>query len=206
MSFSEANELRGNPNYQEHAYIPDPDGKYVDKQGNKYSKNPNYKKQYTINCQSCVVANELRRRGFDVEALGNTKRKEGIPTILSRHTELVWVDDNGQTPTSQRTYGANVLANLTNLDSLTKEKGRYHIKWTWKNGRSGHIITCERLEDNTMRFYDPQNGKIITDFSTYAEYFDPWGGIKVLRVDTLQINEEIISGVVKKRRIKKDKV
>lgn len=203
MSFDEANELRGNPNYQQEEYIPDPNGIYRDKQGNKFSKNPSYKKKFTINCQSCVVANELRRRGLDVEAQGNTKRKGSIPTMLSRHTELAWVDENGQTPTSQRTYGANVLATLTHLDTLTKEQGRYHIKWQWSSGRSGHIITCERLADGTMRYYDPQNGKVITDFSTYASRFNLSSGIKVLRVDTLQINKDLISGVVSKRKKKK---
>lgn len=203
MSFDEANELRGNPNYQQE-YIPDPNGIYRDKQGNKFSKNPSYKKKFTINCQSCVVANELRRRGLDVEAQGNTKRKGSIPTMLSYHTELAWVDENGQTPTSQRTYGANVLATLTNLDTLTKEQGRYHIKWQWNSGRGGHIITCERLVDGTMRYYDPQNGKVITDFSTYASRFNLSSGIKVLRVDTLQINKDLISGVVSKRKKNKD--
>nr|DAJ36625.1 MAG TPA: Papain fold toxin 1, glutamine deamidase [Caudoviricetes sp.] len=199
MSFDEANELRGNPNYQQE-YIPDPNGIYRDKQGNKFSKNPSYKKKFTVNCQSCVVANELRRRGLDVEAQGNTQRKGNIPTMLSHHTELAWVDENGQTPTSQRTYGADVLATLTNLDTLTKEQGRYHIRWQWNSGRSGHIITCERLVDGTMRYYDPQNGKVITDFSTYASRFNLSSGIKVLRVDTLQINKDLIAGIVSKRK------
>lgn len=203
MSFDEANELRGNPNYQQE-YIPDPNGIYRDKQGNKFSKNPSYKKKFTVNCQSCVVANELRRRGLDVEAQGNTQRKGNIPTMLSHHTELAWVDENGQTPTSQRAYGANVLATLTNLDTLTKEQGRYHIRWQWNSGRSGHIITCERLADGTMRYYDPQNGKVITDFATYASRFNMSLGINVLRVDTLQINKDLISGVVSKRKKKKD--
>ena len=203
MSFDEANEQRGNPNYQT-KYIPDPNGVYRDKQGNKFSKNPNYKKKFTINCQSCVVANELRRRGLDVEAQGNTNREGSAPTLLSYHTELVWADENGQTPTSQCADGANILTILTNLDTLTKEKGRYHIKWQWNRGRGGHIITCERLEDGTMRYYDPQNGKVITDFATYASRFDISSGIKVLRVDTLQINKDLIAGIVSKRKKKKD--
>ena len=56
--------------------------------GNK--PNPNYIKNraYQINCQSCVVAYELRRRGFDVEAFGNTG--QGCTTYkLSYDTNLI---------------------------------------------------------------------------------------------------------------------
>lgn len=61
MTFEEANELRGNINF----------GK-----GNEYG----------VNCQSCVVANELRRRGYDVTALPNLEKKGIFP--MSSQKEL----------------------------------------------------------------------------------------------------------------------
>ena len=66
--------------------------------GNK--PNPNYIKNraYQINCQSCVVAYELRRRGFDVEAFGNTGQG-CTPYKLSYDTNLIWIDPNtGEKP------------------------------------------------------------------------------------------------------------
>lgn len=204
MTFDEANELRGNPNF-ERRFIPDPNGRYVDKNGERFSKNGKYKKKYTVNCQSCVVANELRRRGMDVEALGNnTKERTSTPYILSVHTELAWLDDNGNTPKSERTYGFDYHATMNNLNTLTEAVGRYHIKWQWSRG-GGHIITCERLSDGTLRIYDPQTGKIITNFEAYTKRVNLHDGIEVLRVDTLQINTDIITGVVVKTKTKRVK-
>lgn len=201
MTFDEANALRGNPNFADE-YLPDPNGRYIDrKTGEKFSKNPAYKKKYTINCQSCVVAHEMRRRGFDVEAIGNTANS--IPRILSHHTELAWLDKDGNTPTSTKVswlwaadkaaMGASLVANL---ETATKEVGRYHMKWTWGNGRSGHIITCERLANGTLRIYDPHNGKVITDFAEYGSRF-MHGTLKILRVDNLRINP-LYAGCLKK--------
>ncbi len=202
MTFEEANELRGNPNFADE-YLPDPNGRYIDrKTGEKFSKNPAYKKKYTINCQSCVVAHEMRRRGFDVEAIGNTANS--IPRILSGHTELAWLDADGKTPVSKSVGGsfipgdkdATAKSVLGNLETATKTVGRYHIKWTWGNMRSGHIITCERLANGTLRVYDPQNGKIISDFAEYSKRF-LHGTLKILRVDNLRINP-LYAGCLKK--------
>lgn len=209
MTFKEANDLRGNPNYAKE-YIPDPNGRYQDrKTKERFSKNPNYKKKFTINCQSCVVAHELRRRGYDVQAVGNTANS--IPRVLSHHTELAWLDSNGNIPTSkqiswawQADKDAMAKSMLANLDAATKEVGRYHIKWTWGNMRSGHIITCERLADGSLRVYDPQNGKEITDFAEYGKGF-LHNSLKVLRVDNLHFNP-LYAGCLKgNKRPKKKK-
>ena len=61
MTFEEANELRGNIGYGEG-------------------------REFSVNCQSCVVANELRRRGYDVTALPNLKKEGNIPYELSGKT------------------------------------------------------------------------------------------------------------------------
>ena len=209
MTFKEANDLRGNPNYAKE-YIPDPNGRYQDrKTKERFSKNPNYKKKFTINCQSCVVAHELRRRGYDVQAVGNTANS--IPRVLSHHTELAWLDSNGNIPTSkqiswawQADKDAMAKSMLANLDAATKEVGRYHIKWTWGNMRSGHIITCERLADGSLRVYDPQNGKEITDFAEYGKGF-LHNSLKVLRVDNLHFNP-LYAGCLKGNKRPKKKM
>ena len=207
MTFEEANDLRGNPNYAEEWLECDQKEathrmKKADGTQVFVRKNPSYKKKFTINCQSCVVAHEMRRRGFDVEAIGKTKNS--IPDILSRHTELAWLDKDGNTPTSTKvgwayTPGdadATAASMIANLETATKAVGRYHIKWTWNTMRSGHIITCERLKDGKLRIYDPQCGEIITDFATYGKRF-LHGSLKILRVDTLRINP-LYAGCLKK--------
>ena len=69
-------------------------------QANGNMPNPNYKvgirDEYSINCQSCVVAYELRRRGYDVETLGRIFGDENnIPNKLAFHSELAWKDFEG---------------------------------------------------------------------------------------------------------------
>lgn len=186
MNHDDANELKGNPNFTLGG-------------------------GYHINCQSCVVAYEMRRRGYDVEANQNTKRKGNIPYELSYTTEKAWLDDNGNVPKKQRAGGRYVdgykIKNKTfkvmmsEFEDMTSTPGRYHIDFGWKNSRnSGHIITMERFKDGTMRVYDPQCGRVITDFKTYAKKFKLSTGIRILRVDNLRGNPHYVSGATKKRQ------
>ena len=185
MNHDDANELKGNPNYTLGG-------------------------GYRINCQSCVVAYEMRRRGYDVEANQNTKRKGNIPYELSYATEKAWLDDNGNIPKKQRAGGRyldgykiknkTLKVMLSEFENLTSTPGRYHIDFGWKGSRSGHIITMERFKDGTMRVYDPQCGKVISDFKTYAKRISLVYGINVLRVDNLRGNPHYVSGAAKKKQ------
>lgn len=185
MNHDDANELKGDPNFTLGG-------------------------GYHINCQSCVVAYEMRRRGYDVEANQNTKRKGNIPYELSYTTEKAWLDDNGNVPKKQRAGGRYVdgykIKNKTfkvmmsEFEDMTSTPGRYHINFGWKNRRSGHIITMERFKDGTMRIYDPQCGMVITDFKAYAKRFSLVYGISILRVDNLRGNPHYVSGATKKRQ------
>jgi len=69
MTFETADEMRANPHY-------------VAGSGSGY----------TINCASSVFANELRRRGFDVEATMNTRQNANVAYQLSKQTEMAWID------------------------------------------------------------------------------------------------------------------
>ena len=195
MTFEEADELRGNPHYAED-------------------------KSYRVNCQTCVVANEMRRRGLDIEALGNTK---GSPLEkLSYHTESAWLDADGNIPTSQ-VVGAKQVTKMTRsgkvyaawektvktrkqlvsaLEAELTDDGRYHIKWFWESGNSGHIITAERA-NGVLRYYDPQTGRIIKDFAGYIKKLKLATGIRYLRVDNLRANPAIVKNVLSKPTIAK---
>lgn len=102
MSFDEANEMRANPNY---------------KKGVKYRQN----------CQSSVVANEMRRMGFDVEAYGNDKKEWYMPTLLAKRPEIAFMDVSGNPPTPIRVnYNGDLIASLNNQMTDT---GRYHLRF-----------------------------------------------------------------------------
>ncbi|MBR4971300.1 MAG: hypothetical protein IKY58_05935, partial [Paludibacteraceae bacterium] len=180
MSFEEANEMRGNPHYIRGSYSG-----------------------YTINCQSCVVANELRRRGFDVEAMMNTRHRNNLPYILSKGTEKAWIDPiifKTGTPNykvakdgSFRTYYEKI--NWKEFNEFTKEVGRYHVSFDWKGTDSGHIIVFERLSDGHVKWYDPQSGKTKFFNTFYTKQIK--GNLCAYRVDNLKLNPEF-SGVVAK--------
>lgn len=201
MTFGKANELRGNINY-----IPKV---IADKNGRKIP-NPSYTEEnykYHINCQSCVVANELRRRGYDVTALPNTRAKDNIPYQLSLKTELAWIDPaTGKSPkktnigntTDKRGYviGKAYKETMHDLMDETKEPGRYHVNFAWKKSNHGHIITFERMKDGSVRWYDPQTGDMDFFNKEYYNRINAAKGIKVVRVDNLLVNTEIINGIV----------
>lgn len=165
-------------------------------QGDGMKGNPNYgkSKSFSVNCQSCVVANELRRRGMDVQALGRDPAvKIGYQFEVARNCSLPWLDKSGNRPKFTQLNSHTKDGHLAAVESATKEKGRYFIKFVWKP-RLAHIFTAERLPDGTLRLYDPQNGAVgdgKTGISgkNGVNYFSLIlrNGLSVLRVDELVI-------------------
>ena len=185
MTFEEANELRGNINY----------GKAS---------------EYSVNCQSCVVANELRRRGYNVTALPNLQKTGNIPYELSMRTNWAWIDPKTMVMPKKQTAGGiyditrsgalkrKSIKELTKeLVELVKEPGRYHIDFAWKGKNSGHIITLEKLHNGKIIIYDPQTGK-MKNWKELSKEISLRYGVSVLRVDNLLVNTDIIDGIVKK--------
>ena len=185
MTFEEANELQGNINFSK-------------------------SHEYGVNCQSCVVANELRRRGYDVTALPNLQKAGNIPYELSSKTNWAWIDpETMATPVNKRAGGVydvtrtgalkskNISALTKEIIELVKEPGRYHIDFSWKSGNSGHIITLEKLVNGKIVLYDPQNGKIV-NWADISKRIKLQYGVNVLRVDNLLVNTDIIDGIVRK--------
>ena len=189
MSFEEADGMKGNPHHKEDV-------------------------MYRVNCQSCVVANELRRRGFDVEAFGNPDKEGYASSALARDVFAAWTDKDGQRlqPVRVRrgvkyreidrrgnvrtTYESDKELQARILDSM-KEPGRYIVRWSWDKKTTGHVITAERTEDGAFRFYDPQSGK--TGFNWQMKQVDTAGrGFSILKIDGLYPNTAIVSEVVKK--------
>ena len=193
-----ANVKRGNPMSEE--------------QANKGNANPNYhlgpNSGYTKNCQTCVVAYELRRRGYDVSAL--PKINNPTMTNLSLDTSLAWIDPNtGKKP--RYIESDKVTTPKQTYNWMKKEidpNGRYTIEFDWKT-RGGHIIHARKDKTGEIELYDPQAGKIEAKGQREIEaYFSrirfcvntPFGKVvhppKMLRVDTLIPNENILNDVL----------
>jgi hypothetical protein len=142
MDFDKADHFKGNPNY----------GSGADQ------------KQYRINCQTCVVANEARRRGYDVQAKGNTAGS--LSEKLSHDVSLVWIDPaTGKKPELMSDKNANTHLRLYKwLDNSVEPGGRYTFSYWWRSGTTygGHIISLDRNDTGELRLFDPQTNKTMT--------------------------------------------
>ena len=147
------------------------------------------------NCQCCVVAHELRRRGFDVTAMGNT----GTPFYkqLEDDTAMGWLTRNGK-----EIKVNNIKSEKNDEDELYKKLmkqigsgGRYTIEWDYKDKTlDGHIV-CSEVIDGKLVIYDPQkNG--FWSLHEILEVADISTGIGILRVDGLVINPSHIKKIV----------
>ena len=173
-------------------------------QADKQHANPNYiagiKNGYDTNCQSCVVAYEMRRRGFDVEALRYEKGNiNNGPWRLSLQTESAWIDIKTKCyPEKIQCGGANKSAEIVKeeINTATKEIGRYHINWGWKCQELGHIIVAERLPNSELFLFDPQTGKEF-NWEEKVKRIDIAQRLFVLKVDGLMINTPVVKTIVK---------
>ena len=204
MKFEEADNHRANESYNK--------GRIEAwKEQTTFAMRKNDDNPYHINCQSCVVAHELRMRGLDVEAQPNYDRSGTKPTELSYDTNKIWIDpETGKKPlcewmTNQFTRNsAKAAASAVKwYEEMTKTPGRYSLTYRWKvkQWKGGHIIVAERLADGTLRVYDPQTGRIRT-LEDICKTLN-WGTYRtcgIQRVDKMAINLDMIDGIVRKRQ------
>ena len=165
--------------------------------------NPNYDKarEYQINCQRCVPTYEMRRRGYDVEALGNLRGSVKLGN-LEKMKELWSLEDKdilrnyieikrGENITIKDADFGNVLDFIEDSDIGS----RFQISWWWSKNRTGHTIVAENTRKGAM-FIDPQLGKTFT-----TEQF--WRLDKnkrkmfLFRIDDRKINEDMLKLIMK---------
>lgn len=222
MTFAEANEMRGNPNYDiaraarerlvsaRDAYYGELNGqvesasfdrqrierlkKEMEDAERAYAVARREQNGYRENCQTCVVANEARRRGYDVQAKANTSGS--VSERLSRRTNLAWIDPTtGTHPRYIRydgegrsdTYGEPIPTHRRFVQWLQSEGtieagARYTIEFGWKGrSRIGHIVCIERTDDG-LRMYDPQCGETydergISEYLKQVKFKSTSGGL-----------------------------
>lgn len=173
MSFEKANQGKGNIGYKKGC------------------------KEYRVNCQSSVVAHELRMRGFDVTAQPNWKLGDD-PNKLSYGTWQCWNNQDGTPFKNPEPFAykfgksGNILGVpykdvVQQLSERTQEVGRYHVSFQWKGEKYGHIVTMERKADGSTLWYDPQTGE--RDFFD-KEYAKKIKFARAYRVDNLVFNPE----------------
>lgn len=181
-------------------------------QANGMNANPKHGKDvgYSTNCQTCVVAFEARLRGYEVEALPNTKGSmlEKLTTNYrgawyEKGTKIkpLYLPDERETPHTPASFKKHLVNTI-------KEGERYTMDFGWRgHGRTGHVIHIYK-KDGNIQFYDPQigesyKGKQVDDYLKLLRYKIsiqgeqiPWHP-NILRVDNLDFNKSVVDEILK---------
>lgn len=149
---------------------------------------PNSNDGTETNCASCVVVYEMRRRGLDITAIPYDE-KNSTMFDLHEHYGSIWKNEKGGTPSVTKHKGKNFEEMKSKMLNQCKAVGRYHIGINWRDEKieKGHVITAERLEDDSIIFYDPQDGSFI-NFNEYKELDMLY--IESIRVDNLIVDDD----------------
>ena len=121
----------------------------------KFSKNSAYKN----NCQRCVQAYELRRRGYDVIARPQ----------MGRGDSVCWGSElfvpKGTSPSSVYTF-KQTEKNIKEELYSAPDGARYSIYVAWKNSNDAHVFVAEK-KNGIIHFVDPQSGN--TNVESYFQ-------------------------------------
>jgi len=116
--------------------------------------NPNFNQgfEYQVNCQRCVPAFELRKRGFNVTAKPKPPNNTINTSVNCFDTSLTWVQGR---------------ADLMKQLNAFPDGARFGIRHGWagtKKNSAGHTYVAVK-ENGVIRFIDPQTGSL--DCSNY---------------------------------------
>lgn len=160
------------------------------------------------NCQTCTMAYELRRRGFNVEAVANPivkgfkkyREMDKFCTEKGVRWDLRFLTTEGKKAEYEWSVKSNikdtVADKLAFIESKTAEKGRYEIYCAWKGKNAGaHVFIVERQKDGNLLWFDPQSGRrgSASDFENGYIKKMRQNLIGVLRIDDKLINTQFSS-------------
>lgn len=178
--------------------------------------NPNFTlpdardKGYMHNCQTCTMSYELRRRGFDIEAMPNPvrrgyKKMREMDKFYSDNS-VKWNDRYLTSDGKRAEYAWSRAASITSTDSAklayingqTTAQGRYEVYCAWKVG-GAHVFIVERTKDGNLLWFDPQTGRRGGAFDDYLSLMKH-DKIGVLRIDDKPINPKFAERLIKARK------
>ncbi len=159
--------------------------------------NPSFRTRdpkWTQNCQRCVPAYEMRRRGYDVVAKPRETDKDGKPSKADR----VWNGWMGifKGASFERCGGSG----RARCDSLMKQWGdgaraEVYVAWPRKLGGGAHVFVAEN-RDGKIVYIDPQSAK--EDASGYFKNVLK-GRTMIARIDNLDPSD-LIDGCCTSRK------
>ncbi len=132
-----------------------------------FDANPYYSDDYaefSSNCQRCVYAYEMRRRGYNVEALPTYENDE-MPRG-GNWTQAM----SGMTQVNVgKSTEAATLKSIESQMASWGEGSRGIIRLKWAGGNSGHVVNCE-YSKGKLKVYDVQSNKRVTGTKYLKDY------------------------------------
>ena len=131
------------------------------------------KEDYSRNCANCVVASEMRKRGYDVTAkpLEGNKRLAKEPWTAWKNPEIIKTSGSG-------------LKEIRDFIEASDEGTRIQICVRWKSG-DGHTFVAEK-EKGELILFDPQSNASYKE-SIFEHVTD--GETLFWRIDHLEISD-----------------
>lgn len=156
--------------------------------------NPHYfeDEKWQINCQRCIYAYEMQRRGYDVEALpAEDPFYDTLPLADGPKGWLRVMQDAKRVVMPRR----NTIKAMQTQMTEWGEGARAIVRVQWKRGDCGHVFMAETTKNGVL-FVDPQPGiKVNIDYymdrAVKKETF-------LVRVDNLQPTD-LLAKCVKRR-------
>lgn len=170
--------------------------------------NPYYSKtwdHYSSNCQRCVVAYELRRRGYGVTAQptykGDQKPKVAFTSKDGRINGRWMGAFQGakaiNVGTKQRNNAeGKVVSNINKKMRGFGNGSRGVVAVYWKNG-GGHVFNVEN-KNGKIKAVEAQTGKAVS-LKNYIKKARP-GSVNLIRTDNLRVSERAKEFVTPERR------
>ena len=151
-------------------------------------------KGFKHNCQTCTLAYELRRRGFNVEAAPNPvidgyKNYRDFKKFCTNN-KVNWTDRflTSEGKRADYTWSTGIestgFAKLKFIEEQTTAQGRYEIYCAWSED-SAHVFILERQKDGNLLWFDPQTGRRGGAMDFTDDYIEKMMSDKIgiLRID-----------------------
>lgn len=187
-----------------------PDKKNISQSKALRGTNPNYKNgvhdKYSVNCQRCVPTYEMRRRGYDVEALPNTDNSLSDLKSIIRMWGIKKRDECflsykylKKTPGKKADYTQEYKDWLKYLNDMP-DGARVQIGWLWGDQHAGHTIMAEKVA-GSLKFIDPQ----VRIERNYDQFIDdvklrPRRALWAIRIDNREIDKDMIKLLMKESK------
>lgn len=172
-------------------FLTDAKGKPQSAEDAMRKVNPHYGedgKAYTENCQRCVIAYELQRRGFDVEATAF----DGFgKDSKSRHWQSALAMKPEELGAKKRT---EVLSKIYDKAQEWGDGSRGILYVAWTRG-GAHVVNVE-YKKGAVQILDPQSGKYV-DWDNYSQRIKA-SSVTMYRTDNVPVSRYAMD-LVKKR-------